>query len=99
MTKDAVRPRRIRIWVRALAWVITLTAVPAAGAYLYALIAGSHEWSRPQAAIYLLVLVWMLPLFAFAAVKGAVPRRWPGFAIWRWGTSDSSVDVGSEGKE
>jgi hypothetical protein len=99
MTKEAIRPHRISIWVRALAWVMTLTGVPAAGAYLYALIAGSHKWSRPQAAIYLVVLVWMLPVFAFSAVRGTAPRRWPGFAIWRWSTSDPSVDVGSVGKE
>jgi hypothetical protein len=99
MTKDSVQPRRIKAWVRALAWVITLTGVPAAGAYLYALIVGSHAWSRPQAAIYLLVLVWMLPVFAFVAVKGAAPRRWPGLAFWRWRVSDSSTEVGSVGKE
>jgi hypothetical protein len=99
MTKESVRPRRIRTWVRALAWVITLTGVPGAGAYLYALIAGSHEWSRPQAAICLFILGWMLPVFAFAAVKGTAPRRWPGFAIWRRDASDSSVNVGSVGKE
>ena len=99
MASDSAQPRRIRTWVRALAWVFTVTGVPAAGAYLYALIAGSHKWSRPEAAIYLIVLVWMLPQFAFAAVKGTAPRRWPGYAIWRWGRSDSSVDVGSVGKE
>jgi hypothetical protein len=99
MTRDSVRPRRIRTWVRALAWVVTLTGVPAAAAYLYALIVGSNQWSRPQAAIYLLVLVWMLPVIAFTAVQGTAPRHWPGFAIWRWDASDSSVDVKSLGKE
>jgi hypothetical protein len=99
VTKDSVQPRRIGTWAQVLAWVITITGVPAVGAYLYALIAGSHEGSRPRAAIGLLVLLWMLPVFAFVAVKGAAPRRWPGFTVRRWRTSDSSVEVDSVGKE
>jgi len=70
-------PRPIKMWVRALAWIIVICAVPAYGWAIYSFIQKPH-WPDAQHVLQVVASIWVMPLFAYVAFKGSTPRSWLG---------------------
>jgi hypothetical protein len=76
-TSETSQPRPVRAWVRALAWIIVITGIPAIGWMIYSLLAGGI-WPGMYRAMQVAAAIWLLPLFAYVAINGRAPRSWLG---------------------
>jgi hypothetical protein len=100
-TPETAEPQRVRLWVRALAWVIVITGIPAIGWMSYRVLA-KGVWpdifrelmEHPLEGFYRVVqvaaVIWLFPLFAFVALKGRAPRSWPGIRSAAWKVESTS---------
>jgi hypothetical protein len=79
MTQEAVERPRVKTWVRVSAAVLTLLGIPSIVWEFYMFRGG---WGTAYALIQLVVLLWLIPLFAFVAVKARTPRYWSGLGTW-----------------
>jgi hypothetical protein len=99
-TPETAEPRPVRLWVRALAWVIVITGIPAIAWRSYTLLAKGvgpeifrefieHPLTGVLRAIQVAAMIWLFPLFTFVALKGRAPRSWPGLgsAAWKGGST------------
>lgn len=82
-TPKTLQPRPVRLWARALAWVLVITGMLALGWEIYHLLS-SGVWPGIYPVIQLAAAIWLLPLFAFVALKGRTPRNWPGLGAANW---------------
>ena len=80
ITQPAAR-RPIKLWARALAWIIVICALPAYGGWIYRFFRQPH-WPDLLQAFQILASLWMMPLFAYVAFKGKVPHSWLALASY-----------------
>jgi hypothetical protein len=82
-TPEPLQRRPVRMWARALAWIIVILGIPAVGFMTYDLIA-RDVWPGIYRVMQLAAALWLLPLFTFVAIKGRTPRSWPGVGSAAW---------------
>jgi ATP-dependent Clp protease adapter protein ClpS len=69
--------RPIQLWVRVLAWIIVICALPAYEWGIYRFLQ-QPRWPNAFQALLILASLWLMPLFTYVAVKGHAPHSWPG---------------------